>query len=268
MDQIFGEPGAPVFPDPREAGLVGRAVLATAEGRRRYRETMAALMPKVLDPAALGARVRETAALIRPAIVGDDEGAGKEYDEAVTGLRERIAERARIVREALDRGEPAPRKPAALEDGRTRPGGWETRAQVGEPELIRSTREGIDGGPALAIRIPERTETCASWRTRLLLPAGRYRLSGLVRLRGVEPFEEEGEGAAGGACLRISGKQPGAKLVGNRGWTRIEFEFAVEGLEEIEGEGATGEVELVAELRASKGTAWFDEGSIEVRKLP
>ena len=41
------------------------------------------------------------------------------------------------------------------------------------------------------------------------------------------------------------------------------FDFEIKGTEG-EGESAVVQVELVCELRASRGTVWFDEASLEV----
>lgn len=273
LDQLFGDPAAPAFPEFRELGLVTRAVLSTIEGRRRYREHLASLLPRVLDPDALRKRIEEISGRIRPHISGGDEEAAKAHEEAVASFIARIEERARFLREEIDRSEPSPRQVVALSgEGKARPSVWEPRVQTGEPDLARSTHEGLDGAPALRIHSPPSGDGCASWRTRILLPAGRYRFSGKVRTKGVEAVEaEEGREIPSGAGLRISGKQPEKKLLASHGWTRVEFEFAIEGPGEfeyeVEDKGPVGEVELVCELRASRGSAWFDEKSLEVARL-
>ena len=66
------------------------------------------------------------------------------------------------------------------------------------------------------------------------------------------------EAAGTGAGIRISGGQRMNKLEGTTDWTKLEHEFVVR--------NATQEVELVAELRATEGTVWFDVGSLQMTK--
>jgi hypothetical protein len=93
----------------------------------------------------------------------------------------------------------------------------------------------------------------ASWRTRVLLDAGKYRFEGKVATKDVVPLKEPtGEGAG----LRISGSSRPNQVSGDNDWKKITFEF------EVPGPGT--EVMLVCELRAEKGRAWFDLGSLQV----
>jgi hypothetical protein len=66
------------------------------------------------------------------------------------------------------------------------------------------------------------------------------------------------ETSGAGAGLRISGGQRTNKLEGTTDWTNLEHEFAVP---------ANQEVSLVAELRATKGKAWFDVNSFQIAKV-
>jgi len=61
--------------------------------------------------------------------------------------------------------------------------------------------------------------------------------------------------------LRISGAQkPGAYgLTGDSPWTPIAFDFSV-------APGSQGEVDLLCELRASHGEAWFDVDSLKLSR--
>ena len=59
-----------------------------------------------------------------------------------------------------------------------------------------------------------------------------------------------------GAGLRISGSSRPNQLSGDSGWKKITFEFDVP--------GPSTEVVLVCELRAEKGRAWFDLGSLQL----
>jgi hypothetical protein len=86
-----------------------------------------------------------------------------------------------------------------------------------------------------------------------VLPRGRYVLRADVALEGVVPrLHPQGSGAG----LRISGASRTESHSGSHVWQPVEFAFEV-------GE-AFRQVELVAELRAEQGTAWFDAESLRL----
>ena len=90
----------------------------------------------------------------------------------------------------------------------------------------------------------------------MLLPAGVYKLQARARVTEVAAIAEP---SGAGAGVRLSGGQRTNKLEGTTDWTNIEHEFTVS--------APTQEVELVAELRATKGKAWFDANSIQIAKV-
>jgi hypothetical protein len=85
---------------------------------------------------------------------------------------------------------------------------------------------------------------------------GQYRFEGRVRTAGVVPLTDlRGEGAG----LRISRLPRSNKVLGDSAWQKLEFDFNVP--------NEASEVDLVCELRAVKGEAWFDLDSLQlVRK--
>ncbi len=93
-----------------------------------------------------------------------------------------------------------------------------------------------------------------------MLPVGRYRFEGMIRTADVVPLKDQkGEGAG----LRISGSRNPRQdqAVGDSPWKKLEYDFTVP--------TEATEVELVCELRAVKGEAWFDIESLQlVRKSP
>ena len=87
---------------------------------------------------------------------------------------------------------------------------------------------------------------------------GRYHFEGQVRTAGVVPLKDQkGEGAG----VRISGsKIPRPDEVsGDSPWQKVEYDFNVP--------SEPGEVELVCELRAVKGEAWFDPASLQLVRV-
>jgi len=88
------------------------------------------------------------------------------------------------------------------------------------------------------------------------LAQGRYRLEGQLRVQGVA--SEAGD-PTGGAGLRISGGSMPPTLTGTTEWTTSTYDFSVE--------KKSAGIELVCELRASQGEAWFDRGSLKLTRL-
>ena len=101
--------------------------------------------------------------------------------------------------------------------------------------------------------------TAASWRCQVLLPKGRYQFEGFVSCEGVTPLPF---GKAHGATLRVVGygRSHTTNLLESSPWKYLQVPFEVTSSEQ--------QTELVCELRASKGRAWFDEKSLKLRSLP
>jgi len=101
----------------------------------------------------------------------------------------------------------------------------------------------VDGSPGIAT---------GSWRTFVSLSPGTYRFLGRVRVSGVT---ETAAPASIGAALRISGNSAAARFAGNDAWQLLEHRFTVR---------EPGDVQLVCELRAAQGQAWFDLSSLQL----
>jgi hypothetical protein len=259
---------------PEIRGLVAKGVMETQEGRKRYRERFEALLSSVFDVEKIHQRVDVLSAKLRAVFAAEDPALSKAHAEAVAILLGRIAERARNVREQLSQKGASPAAPLEFNaDGIGRPSGWHPRKDRGEPSVEERPGEGI-AGAALEIGAGQEGVCIASWRARVFLPAGGYRFQGKIKLEGFAPLEGDAEDPAkpSGACLRISGRQPLKKLPENNGekapadgWSPFQLEFQVE---PDPGEGEGNGVELVCELRAARGKAWFDLGSLEILRLP
>ena len=250
LDQMFGvdrvTPNCPVLPHLQ--GVVAKAVLQTSEGRQRYLGRMSQLLTNVFRVEALTNRVNELAAKIRPVIAEGSSRAAKQHENSVAALNQRIARRAESLRQQL--GDP----PTALvfdDSGVVRLSGWKSKADSGNPSF--KVLKGAPGKDLLHISASG-GRSVASWRTRVALDKGRYRLEGRAKVEGVDidPADQRG----GGVCLRISRGRPAKKISGTSGWTDLPYEFDVQ-------EGMP-DVELVCELRALKGEAWFDAASLKL----
>ena len=252
LDQMFGvERAAPNTPlIPRMEGLVARSVLQTQTGRVRYLERVSQLFTNVFRVEVITNRVYEIAAKIAPVVAERNPQGAVNFAREVTHLCRRIAQRAQSIEQQL--GYPT-RTLKFGESGIVRPSGWKPRPGFGNPSLAQKKDE--DGKTILHVSATE--GNCGgSWRTRVLLEEGSYRLEGRVKTQGIvaDPADRRA-----GACLRISGGFPGQRLSGDNDWTRIAYVFEIQ--------DAVGDVELVCDFRAAKGEVWFDLESLKLIRL-
>ena len=252
LDQMFGvertSPDCPILP--YMEGMVAQAVVSTPDGRRRYLERMAQLHTNVFKVDAILKRVDETAALIRRAVAQDSAPAARQLDEEVRWLKERIAQRDESLRRQLA----AVFAPLNMgTNGVVLLRGWKSRVQTGSPEFRLVPGDG--NNPLLYIAAAH-GDTVGSWRTRVTLEPGIYRFEGRIRTQGVTA----GSGEAGtGAGLRTSGGNVREEVTGSQEWQRVVYPFQVT--------EAGSEVQLICELRAARGEAWFEGASLRVVRL-
>ena len=237
MDQMFSD-GVPLTPN--GVGLVAKAVFDTPEGKTRYMDRVDTLFRTYWDVNQLTQQVRQVQQKIRPLLSADE---AKNHAGAANDLVNRIIQRTRTIERFLA----IPAQTLKFDDaGIAKIGGWAPVSHQGYPVL-----EEVKDGAKAALRIRASVgESVGSWRTRVLLKNGRYLFEGNVRTTGVQPM------ADGGACLRISGSTASTKIKGDTAWQKVAFELEI-------GE-PTQEVELVCELRASKGETLFDPQSLRL----
>lgn len=249
MDQMFGDPGFPIldYPEP----IVANAVMHNPEWRRRYRERVAELLP-LFEPKRLHDRLDTVLARLQPVVKELGEEFANAHADRVRELKERIAEREPNLREQLQNGDPTPLefegdKPVELTD-------WFPDQETDDTKVEEVE---LDGRNLYSIQVGESGQCVASWRRRVLLAKGRYRIEAKLRTEGVEPrMDDQGTGAG----LRISGSHRDNKLVGDSNWQAVNYEFEV--LEEVR------DITFVAELRATRGKMWLETVSNLVRLGP
>ena len=245
MDQLLGTADLPW--QPSLAGLVAKAVMDSPEGKQRYAATFATLFTNLFKPDALSKRVDQLALALRPCL------SGREWTDLraeAARVQERIVQRHFALQEQLGR---PPLKLMTFEAGIGHPEGWRIAEapSSGKMEQVKGP-EGI-----LALHIVANSDTMASWRTRSLLRPGLYRFEGRVRVAGVKPLTSR---APHGAALRVGGSgRPSERLTGDSSWRVLGTEFQVERA----GDG----VELICELRARAGEAWFALDSLKLLAL-
>jgi spore coat protein H len=246
IDWAFGNTGLSIRPPMNS--LVAKGVLQTPQGRKIYRERLGQVYTNVFKMDGLTARINEAVARMKAAARNPDEA--KQFEGYGAAMRNQIAQRHRHVTEQLTAPEPEPLKFDANNYASLT--GWRTKVDSGNAKVEERMEESkrllyINGNNGGCI---------ASWRTRVLLDGGKYRFRGMVRAEQVDPQVSD---MGTGAGLRISGGKRTNKLEGDAPWTKLEYFF------DVPDGGA--EIELVCELRATKGKAWFDRESLKLKRL-
>ena len=239
MDQMFWEPQGTIFPN--FEGLVARALITTPEGRKRYRAKLGTLLTNVYDLAKITNRIQEVQARLRPVV-------GKRLDGAIADVRNRIVARRDYVAQQLAIPEPEPIR--FQSNGETLVTGWRQKGDMGGAEYAATDSE-------LKIKIVHSGPTIASWRAKVLLEPGRYHFTARAQSNELAPINDD---KGSGAGIRISGTQQprNNKLTGTSPAKDLTFDFTAPG----------GEVELVCELRASRGEVSFERSSLKLTRKP
>ncbi|HZO84980.1 MAG TPA: CotH kinase family protein [Verrucomicrobiae bacterium] len=237
MDQMFWEPQGTIFPN--FDGLVARALITTPEGRRRYRDKIGILLTNVYDIAKITNRIHEVHARLRPVV-------GRRLDGTIADLRNRIVARADSIAQQLAIPEP---KPLVFDaNGEATISAWSPKTEMGQAQLTKDSE-------GLKIKVLQTGHTVASWRSRVSLEPGAYRLIARAQSASLAPVRDnKGEGAG----IRISGTQQarGNKVVGTSPSKDLAFDFNAPG----------GEIELICELRATRGEVAFALPSLKLSR--
>jgi len=128
--------------------------------------------------------------------------------------------------------------------------GWKRSASRSGQPLLSEVKD-PEGRTLLSINAGNGVSS-SSWRARVSLLPGRYQFEGRVRVSDVTIDPSDTRGGAG---LRISKGAMPRKLAGTTAWTDFKYPFEV---------SDEGDVELICELRAAKGEAWFDTSSLRL----
>lgn len=247
MDQMFQDTGFSIleFPQP----LVASAVMRNPVWRKAYRARVAELLP-LFEANRLAERIDSVSARLQPVLAAMSGDAARAHADRVRELKERIVEREKALREQLRQGDPAPLEFDA--QGIARIGDW-FPAQESEDAKLEELE--VNGRKQYSIRAGESGQCVASWRRKVLLPQGRYRIVARLKTEGVEPRRDE-QGA--GAGVRISGGRRDNQVSGDTDWRDVTYDFEVQ--EELR------DVILVIELRATQGRLLLD-GVAQLHRL-
>jgi hypothetical protein len=246
MDQLFGRADLPVRAN--MGGAVAGAVMQMPQGRRLYLERAGLLLTNLFRVEALTNHTARLTTRLQQALEGN---AALDQAEAAKQVNERIVRRVAHLSRQLSEPE---LKPLTFDKGIARIGGWRAFDAPSGGSLEQA--KAPDGRAALHIKAGP--VTAASWRTKVLLVPGRYRFEGAVQTTGVKPLSY---GRNKGAGLRMSAIKQATphQITGDASWKPLAAEGELTAPET--------EVELICELRASAGDAWFDLESLRLVRL-
>lgn len=251
MDQIFQDADASVLDHPR--AIVANAVMRNPAWRAEFRKRVGELMP-LFGAEKLKKRVDEVAKRLRPVLDAFNKDAATAHDGAVAGLKGRLDAREKSLKD--QKGQPDPKPIAFQVDRPVRLLKWRTNSECEDAALTLEKDKGID---LMKIATGNSGRCVASWRRAVLLPQGKYRFRASIAAKDVAALQEDRDAPGVGAGLRISGGRRENAIVDTNDFKAIEFEF------EVTEEAA--DVDLVVELRASKGTIWIRADSLTLTRL-
>ncbi len=244
MDQVLQPVDLPWNPVP--AGAMARRLGEQPDTAASYAAVVHQVFAEVFDGPSLSAALDSAAARVLSAITARE---ATELRLGLADLQGRLRAREQFLRAQTFQIEPTlefSRGPVAVTGWqlyRLGSGGAGEQAECSEIGPVLTLRAGGTG--------------VVSWRTRVLLSAGRYRWVGQVRNTALEPLAF---GQNQGVALRVSGDRPrAAGGIKASEWRPLAVEFAVREPRES--------VPLNCELRAVTGSAEFALASLRLEKL-
>ncbi len=250
MDQILNDPGASVLDHP--SAILAGAVMRNPEWRAAYRKKVADLLP-LFNAKRLEKQIDDVHDRLKPVITAWNKPAGRAFGDRVKSLGEQLEAREKSLKEQKSAPEP---KPLVFTEGTpVKLLKWRAASECEDAQLDQ--RE-VDTQMCMVIKCGRSKVCVASWRKSVLLPRGKYKLHGMVKLDSVVALEEGNDAPGKGCGLRVGVKGRELALVGTTGFRAIDYEFEVD--EEI------GDVDLIAELRASRGQAAFRVDSFKLTR--
>lgn len=244
MDQMFGDPNFSVFHVP--GPIVCSAVLSNPAWQLKYRQRVRELLP-LFEPEKLHAQMDAVHMRVRPVLAKMDENRARNFDDRVRDFKARVNDRAKNIRNQF------PPEPIPLNnEGWALIEHWEPKP-TGDAKLEKKT---VDGKNVLSIETGPSNNCLASFRTKVRLGKGTYRLEAKVKTNNVTAITD----ASGvGAGIRISGSQRQNQAIGTADWQVVSH--TVDVAEELR------EYELVAELRSTSGSVLFDTAGLRAVKI-
>lgn len=251
MDQLLGDPEASILDSP--PAIVAGAIMKNPAWRAAYRKRVGELLP-LFDADKLKKRVDQVAKRLQPALEDFNKDEANAHKVAVSDLKNRLEARERSLKD--QKGQPDPKPLVFRTDQPEKLLKWRVNSECEDASL---TEEKDNGIMLLKIATGKSGRCVASWRRGVLLPRGKYRFHAVIRAKDVVALPGDENAPGVGAGLRLSVGTRENSLVGSNDYKAVDFEF------EVTEEAA--DVELVIELRASKGFIAIKAESLSLTKL-
>lgn len=276
VDQMFWKPNGPMMTG--RSGIVIKSLLETEEGRDLFLARLFQIRSNVFNLRAVTNAIVEQSARIRPALIKEGIAAVAQQESGAQLFRNRIVARARDIDQQLA----GVKNLVKLKKDDSLPlTNWDSRRQFGNLVLDRT------GSPE-ALHIAVKSETSfGMWLSTVWLEEGRYVLEGRVKTRGVEgglrnepggagfrvwshrketkgaswgwfPYNSARDGQLGGLIPAFTNTVE-QRITGTSDWKLISHEFELR--------NPVADLQLQCVLQASAGEAWFDLGSLRLRRV-
>jgi len=246
MDQLFQDVDRSIRGG--WSGVAAQRVFELPEMAERFRERITILSTNEFSASRLVSewtRIRER---LRAGMEMSRPGEWRELDNNLGHFRRQLDVRAKVVANEIARW---PRPPKPLAPGTVVPiAEWRKTPQQGQSTLDYAPPAGET--KKVFHLVAKGAGTVVSFRSTTQLPAGHFMLKARARVKNVVAA---GDQRGLGAGVRVSGGQRTMKLEGTTDWTEVSFDFI---------RGEPGPVDLILELRANQGEAWFDADSIQL----
>ncbi|HAB18273.1 MAG TPA: CotH kinase family protein [Verrucomicrobiota bacterium] len=242
MDQLFREPESGL--NPGWSAMLAQQVMEVPEFSERYRLRLREVATNSFTRLVISNQLSRIIGRLQQVMTNEPAVDAQELQHFLGAQKRKIYRRVTFVERKL--GVPNPSAGSGSESPPVMVPGepWERFTKSGSSKL--ELVETKPGGKVLYVSALSRG-TVASFRTTQFVSEGNYTFKGRALVRGVK--------GGNGARLRISGSQPPPGLTGDRDWTMLSFDFSAD---------SEREVELVVELGADAGEAWFDLASLRV----
>ena len=244
MDQMFGDTNSSIFHIP--GPIVANTVLQNPDVQIKYRQRVRELLP-LFSPEKVHAKIDAAQARIRPVLASIHEDRARQFDGRAQDFKNRIVNRVQSIKSQF------PPEPIAFNaDGWALVEDWVAKPQ-GDAKL--ETKES-DGKKVLSFIPGPGNQIQASFRTKVRLARGTYHFDARVKANGVMATPED---KGFGAGVRLSGGTRKNNVTGTTDWQTVSHPFEV--AQDLQ------EIELVAELRSTTGSAEFDLASLRIYKV-
>ena len=218
------------------------------------RKRLEELLP-LFDPEKLNPVIDIVSKRLKPVLEAMNKDQARGYLGQMEGVKDRLKQRYLGVQKILKTYvEPLPPKFDAK--GELLVTGW-TEAKETE-DTVHEQQKLPGNAIALVLKTGPSKRAIASWRREIILPKGKYEFQALVKTVGVVASPDATQKGSG-AGLRISGGTRTNSQDGTAEWKlqRHVFEVTQDNVPVV----------LIAELRATAGTAMFDTSTLKLVRL-